>query len=331
MAGEKVRLASVGLGWWSNILADAVGRSGAGEIVRGFARSEDARKAFAEKHGCRPAASLDEILKDPEVDGILVATPHSTHPDIICEAASAGKHIFVEKPLTLTVAEAKRAVKAAANADVTLLVGHNRRRQGANRRIREMIDKGELGVVHQLESNLSLAMGLNPRQGWRNDADECPVGAMTGLGVHMVDNLHYLAGPVKRLSALSKKIAAKGNLDDVTAIVLEFESGPLGYIGTTYVISKICVTSVYGTEASAWAEEEATRLFVQKPDAEARSEVPCETVDHLAEQMGEFAGCIRGTATPETGGPEATEVVAVLEAVIESVKSGEVVEVSQFR
>lgn len=331
MAEDKVRLASIGLGGWGAMLAGSVERSGAAEVVSCFARSEEGRKSFAEEVGCRQAASLDELLSDSEVEGILLATPHSTHVDIICQAASAGKHVFVEKPLTLTAADGRKAYEATQKAGVTLQVGHNRRKQGGNRRLREMIDNGELGMVHQVEGNLSLAGGQNPRQGWRNDTDECPAGAMTALGVHMVDNLHYLAGPVKRLSAFSKKLFGKGNLNDVTSIILEFESGPLGYIHTTFVIPKICSNAVFGTQANAWTEEEGSKLYFQKVDQQEREELPCEPGDCLAEQMTEFAKCIREGARPEVSGPEGIEVVAVLEAVVESAGTGQAVEVDKFR
>lgn len=331
MAGDKVRLASIGLGWWAGVLAESVDRSGAAEIVSCFARSEEGRKAFAEKVGCRQAASLDEVLNDSSVEGVLIATPHSTHTGIICQAASAGKHVFVDKPFTLTAADGRKAYDAARKAGVTLQVGHNRRKQGGNRRLREMVDKGELGMIHQVEGNLSLAGGQNPRQGWRNDTAECPAGAMTGLGVHMVDNLHYLVGPVKQLCAFSKKLFGKGNLNDVTTIILEFESGPLGYINSTFVIPKICTNAVFGTQANAWTEEEGAKLYFQKVDQQAREELPCEAGDCLADQMKEYAKCIREGDTPETGGPEGIEVVAVLEAVIESAHTGQVVEVSNYR
>ena len=331
MAGDKVRLASVGLGGWGAMLAGSVDRSGAAEVVSCFARSEEGRKAFSEKVGCRQSASLDELLGDSEVEGILLATPHSTHTEIICQAASAGKHVFVEKPLTLTADDGRKAYEATQKAGVTLQIGHNRRKQGGNRRLREMINKGELGMIHQVEGNLSLSGGQKPRQGWRNDTAECPAGAMTGLGVHMVDNLHYLVGPVKRLCAFSKKLLGKGNLNDVTSIILEFESGPLGYINSTFVIPKICTNAVFGTQANAWTEEEGSKLYFQKVDQQAREELPCEGGDCMAEQMAEFARCIREGATPETGGPEGIEVVAVLEAVIESADTGQAVEVSKFR
>ncbi len=331
MATEKVRLACIGLGWWAGVLTDALNRSGSGEVVTGFARSADARKAFSEKYGCRAAGSLEDVWNDSEVEGVVIATPHSTHLDMISQAASAGKHVFVEKPLTLTVDEAKKAIEATSNANVTLQVGHHRRRFGANRKIREMIDGGELGMLHQLEANLSLPIGFEPKEGWRNDVDECPAGSMTGLGVHMIDNLQYLAGPAAKVCAFSKKLLGKTNLDDATSIIIEYEGGPLGYIGTSFVVPKICDTAAFGTQLRAYSIEEGAKLYVGKVGEEVTSEVEVVGGDALADEMDEFCKCIRGEATPETGGPEGLEVVAVLEAVVQSATTGQVVDVASIR
>jgi predicted dehydrogenase len=154
---------------------------------------------------------------------------------------------------------------------------------------------------------------------------------MTGLGVHMVDNLHYLAGPVKRLSAFSNKLSSKGSQDNVASIVLEFESGALGYIGTTYGIPKVFNTAAFGTNANAWSEEEGKRLFIQSKGEQTRTEESVDDGDAIADELADFARCIREGESPEAGGPEGLEVIAVLEAVIESVKSNRVVEVSQIR
>ncbi|MEE9255672.1 MAG: Gfo/Idh/MocA family oxidoreductase, partial [bacterium] len=337
MAGEKARLAFVGLGRWGGALAEAAARSGAVEILRGFARTAAARASFAEKFGARPAESLEEILRDGDVEGVVIATPHATHLDLIRQAASAGKHVFVDKPLTLTVEDARRAIAAAEAAGAVLQVGHHRRRLGATRRIREMIVRGELGQVHQLEAHVFNANRQEPAAGWQNDPAQWPAGGMTGRGVHMVDNFHYLAGPVKRVFAFSKKLLGATRLDDVTTIGLEFESGPLGYIGVSQVIPLSITTAVFGTEASAWSEADGARLHFQRKGEKARSEILVEAGDPLAEQLAEFARCIRevdvggGDVGPETGGAEGLEVVAVLQAVIESARRGEAVEVSEFR
>lgn len=322
---EKVRLASVGLGWWGTTLAEAATRSEKAEIVSCFSRTESTRKAFSEKLGCRQAGSLEEILKAPEIQGIIAATPHSNHPEIIAQAASAGKHIFVEKPFTLTVAEGKKAIADAKNANVVLQVGHQRRKLGANRRIREMIDKGELGMLHLLEANISVPVPTRP--GWRNSREECPIGGLTGLGVHMIDTLHYFAGPMKRVFCFSKKIKGESNLDDISVVAMEFKSGPIGYLGFSLVLPKTHEVAAIGTEASAWSEEDGAKLYLQKTTDQVRSAIPVEAGDALAEEMAEFARCIQGKAEPETGGAEALAVVAVMEAIIESQKTGKAAEV----
>lgn len=229
------------------------------------------------------------------------------------------------------MAEAQRAIGAASKAGIVLMVGHLRRRQGATRRLREMLDRGELGMIHHLEANLSSPVGQKPRAGWRNDPAECPAGGMTALGVHMVDNLHYLAGPMNRVSAFSKSLLGAGNLDEITTVAVEFESGALGHLETSTVIPKVSLTAAYGTEGAAWSEEEGARLYTQKIGETARTGHSVDAGDALAEEIAEFAECIREGGTPETGGPEAMEVVAVLEAIIESAGSGKAVEVSRFR
>jgi predicted dehydrogenase len=325
---RTVGLASVGLGWWGNVLADAVNRSGAAEIVACFTRTASTRREFAEKYGCRAVESLDEILSDPEVQGLIVATPHSHHGEIIAQAASAGKHIFVEKPFTLTVAEAKKAAADAEKAGVVLQIGHQRRRQGANRRLRAMIDHNELGALHQFEANLSLFKPQPPN--WRQSRDEQPLGALTGLGVHMIDTLHYLAGPMKRVFCFSKQITQREIIDEATVVAVEFERGPLGYIGFSLSVPKVCTIATFGNEAAAWSEEEGSRFFVQKTSEMTRTEIPVETGDVLADQIVEFARCIRESARPEIGGPEGLAVVAVMEALIESQQTGRPIAVADY-
>src|SRR5262245_42945672 len=100
-----LRAASVGLGWWSDELAKSVaGKSDRLKIVACTSRSPEKRTAFAAAFGARPLASYDEVLSDGEIDAVLLTTPHSLHADHVTAAARAGKHVFVEKPFTLTAA-----------------------------------------------------------------------------------------------------------------------------------------------------------------------------------------------------------------------------------
>src|SRR5574341_825741 len=126
---EPVRAAAVGIGWWSGVLADAVPKGTHLKLVTCATRSAEKRAAFAKKYGCRQAESYEAILKDPEVEAVLLTTPHTLHADQVIAAAQVGKHVFVEKPFTLTVAEGRKSAEACRRAGVVLAVGHGRRRQ----------------------------------------------------------------------------------------------------------------------------------------------------------------------------------------------------------
>jgi predicted dehydrogenase len=328
---DGVRLGILGTGWWAGVLADAAAASGS-QVVSCFARDPDHRAAFAAAHGCRAAADLDSLLGDREIEGVLIATPHSTHADLAVEAASAGKGVYVEKPFTLTVGDANRAIKAASDAGVPLQVGHNRRRQPANRFIKKLIDDGALGSLIQLEGNQSSPSGHNPGLPmWRRSPDEAPAGGMTGMGVHMTDTFRYFAGPARQVFAISKRFIGKLAIDDVTTVLIEYEGGPVGYIGTSHFTGEVTNLAVYGTDAIVWNEAEGSELWIQRRAEEARTKEPVEVIDTVADELAEFARCIRTGDRPETGGEEALEVVAILDAVIESARSGRPVELRDHR
>ncbi|MPZ68043.1 MAG: hypothetical protein GEU71_00750 [Actinobacteria bacterium] len=326
---DKVRLASIGLGWWGNELASAAGRAGV-EIVSCFARSAVARDRFAETHGCRTAESLESLLADADVEGVLIATPHSTRVSVIEAAAEAGKHIFVEKPMALTYRDGRASVDVADRAGVILQVGHNRRRQPAIRRIKSMIDGGEIGIVHHAMADLSYAKGQRPRPGWRGDPAESPAGGMTGLGVHMIDSLIYLFGDIQRLAAFSKQILQASLLDEITTIMLEFSSGPLGTIVISTVTPERAMVAVFGTEKAAWSEGDGTRFLVQSVAETTPTELPVEVADTLQEELTEFARCIRDGTRPEVGGAEGLKVVQTLEAVTRSVRDARIIELDEI-
>src|SRR2546425_8908917 len=175
-----VRVAAVGVGGWGRVLADAARQGRVLVIVACTSRSADNRAAFAKAHGCRALPSFEAVLADPDVDGVVITTPHSLHAEQVIAAARAGKHVFVDKPFTLTVADARRATEACRRASVVLAVGHQRRRQAASRTIKRLLDEGSLGRVAQIEGNFSGDMGFTFQPGlWRAGRSEAPAGALT--------------------------------------------------------------------------------------------------------------------------------------------------------
>jgi len=320
-----VRVAAVGVGWWGRVLADAAGRGTGLEVAACTGRSPENRATFAKTYGCRDLPSYDAVLADPAVEGVLITTPHSLHAEQVVAAARHGKHVFVEKPFSLTTADGRRATEACRRAGVVVAVGHQRRRQAASRALKRLVDEGALGRVAQVEGNFSADIGFNLKPGmWRTDRAETPGGAMTNLGIHHVDTFQYLLGPIVRVMALSRRLALTDvPIDDTTSILFEFASGGLGYLGTSWVhANRTTVITLYGTEAQAWSEADGARLFLARRGASERTEVSLTPVDAVVEELAEFARCVRERGTPEVGGEVATANVAVLEAIVESIETG---------
>ncbi|HEV8643069.1 MAG TPA: Gfo/Idh/MocA family oxidoreductase [Methylomirabilota bacterium] len=325
-----VRLAAVGVGRWGGVLADAAGRGTGLTVVACTSRSPQNRALFAKTYGCRDLPSYEAVLADPEVEGVLITTPHSVHAEQVVAAAGAGKHVFVDKPFTLTVADGRRATEACRRARVVLAVGHQRRKQAASRALKRLLDEGALGRVAQVEGNFSGDIGFTFKPGlWRADRAETPAGAMTNIGIHHVDTYQYLLGPIARATAFSRRVALTGvDIDDATSILFEFASGSLGYLGTSWVhANRTAVITLHGTEAQAWSEEDGTRLFLGRRGQPERTAVPLTPLDPVVEELAEFARCVRDGTRPEVGGEEATANVAVLEAIVESVETGRAVAV----
>ena len=157
MSSEPIRIASVGLGWWSDVLADAALRTdGQVQIATCFTRSEEKRKIFAEKYSCAAASSIEEVLGDDSIDGVINTTPNHVHLETTAEAAKAGKHVFLDKPIANTIADAKAITQVCKDNNVVLGVGYQRRRQGHFRWIQEQIAAGNFGKLVNAEDRKSV-------------------------------------------------------------------------------------------------------------------------------------------------------------------------------
>ena len=249
-----MRAAIVGMGLWGrNLVASVQGRSDALRFVAGTTRSPAKSAEFAADHGIRMVERYEDVLGDPGIDAVVLATPHSLHTEQIIAAAEAGKHVFTEKPLGLTRASSARAVAACAERGVTLGVGYNWRFQPALREIRNMLDDGRLGRLLHVEGNFCGPSAYRfPREHWRHDRDEAPAGGMTGRGVHVVDAMLYLAGHIDWVTAQSHRLAQDFGVDDTTSMLFRFSGGATGYLATVIATAETWRMQVFGS--NGWAE-----------------------------------------------------------------------------
>ncbi|HZD70414.1 MAG TPA: Gfo/Idh/MocA family oxidoreductase [Actinomycetes bacterium] len=344
MTDQKVRLASVGLGRWARVLARGALRGHVIELVSCFSRSEEKRRAFQQEFGiARSAASYEELLADDGIEGILVTTPNDSHRQVIVQALEAGKAVYTDKPIAHTLTDAAAIAAAVAESGQAFAVGHSARRLGGTRVMKRWIDDGTLGEVSLAEANFSNERGLEltPRT-WRWYADRSPGGSMIQLGVHHADNLQFLLGPVRTVSACARRLYTKGEIPDAVMAILEFESGPLGYLGAGWASPGVYTINLQGTKKNLrydldfthWDEShEADKYSVLRSQDYGQTERPVVELprtDMFREQLEEFALAIRGRATVEVGAPEAIRALAVVHAaLVSSHRGGRAVEVAE--
>ena len=173
------------------------------------------------------------MLKHPGLDAVVLATPHSLHVPQTIAAAQAGKHVFCEKPFALHGAEAREAVDAVEKAGVTLGLGYNRRWHPEMTKLRNMIDSGELGVILHVEATMTFPNALLLKaDAWRASSEETPCGGLTPMGVHAVDGMIDLCGPIDEVYCQSFRRAVSIDADDTTSILFRMKEGMSGYLGT---------------------------------------------------------------------------------------------------
>ncbi len=331
MRDSPVRVASIGMGWWSDVLADAVQRTQKLEIVTCFTRSAEKREAFARKYGCTSAPSYEEILADPSIEGIINTTPNHVHLETTRAAARAGKHTFLDKPIAHTVADGRAITQACKEAGVVLSIGYQRRREGHFRWIRRAIEEGKFGRLVQAEGNISRhRLGEFDLTSWRYQAEAMPGGVMLQIGIHYTDVLEYLLGPIVAVSARLAQLVLPGENPDVANLVLEHESGALSNLTASYAsASEYYLMNIYGKDATAYYTLFDGLRVLYRGD-KAPQPVPCAPNDTLVEELEEFAECVRGNARPEVGGERAVASLAVIRAGVRSAREGRRVEVAEI-
>ncbi len=330
MSFEPVRVGCLGMGWWSDVLADAMVKSGKLKIVTCYTRSDDKKKAFAKKYGCATAASYDAMLADNTVEAIINTTPNNVHLETARAAAAAKKHVFLDKPIANTVADGHAITAACQQAGVVLALGYQRRRESHFRWIKEKIDAGVFGKLVNAEANISRdRLGKIDLNSWRYTAAGMPGGVMLQIGIHYADVLEYLMGPVKAVNGRFAQLVLPGDNPDVASLIMEHENGALSTLNASYAsASEYYLMNIYGKEASAYYDMHGGLRWLKRGSARAEP-VNCAKNDAIVDELDEFAAAVRGKAQPEMDGAKSTRSLAVLLAGIQSAREGRRVEVAE--
>ncbi|MGH6725194.1 MAG: Gfo/Idh/MocA family protein [Pseudolabrys sp.] len=316
-----INAAMVGLGrWGQTVLGSIQGKSTRLRIVHGVTKEPELARELAAKHGFRLSTELTDAIADPEVQAILLATPHSLHVEQVRTVAAAGKPVWCEKPLALTRAQAERAVAAVRAAGLPLGSGNNKRCFASMRELKRVVDSGEIGKVLHVEGHFSNEHSTRVSGGWRDDPRESPGAGMTGAGLHVLDAFVNLAGPIAYVDARSIAKKARPDPRDVVAVLVEFAGGATGVMATVRAAPMFWRCHVFGTDGSAEARGEDT-LIVAKIGGAAQ-EKTYEHVDSLRVLLEAFADAIEGKAPFPVRPEQMLDAIGAFEAAIKSLETG---------
>ncbi len=337
MTPAPVKVGIVGLGRWAKVLTRAISKSEKLRIVSGFSRSVEKREAFQAEMGVPAAPSMEAILSDPSIEGVILTVPNEQHLPMAELVAKAKKHVYTEKPIASSLAEGLQIADLEKKYGITVTVGHSARLMGGIRKIREAIDKGELGRVAFIEANFSnnRALELTPKT-WRWYKDRAPGGPLSQLAIHMFDVLHYLGGEVVEANSIASKLSPVGaEVDDQSMTLLKFADDKVGYVGSCWTSPGIFSVRVFGAaglmhyeiDFDTWDTPDQlhkkSTLYIQrgKDGYAKREELKVPESDMFRAELEMFAESCRTGKANELSAHNGNVAVAMVYAALKSIDS----------
>jgi predicted dehydrogenase len=322
------------MGWWGKTLVTAMSKSAKFKVVKGMKRSPQSEAEFARAHGFEMVSSYDAVLADPNVEAVVLCTPHTLHAEQILAAARAGKHIFCEKPLCLTAAEVRRAIAAVNEHRVTIGVGHERRYEPPILDLMRVIKSGELGVPLQIEANFSQDKFLTlPADNWRLTAQEAPAGPLTATGIHLLDLCVGIFGEAESVLCSVKQLGSHLVNGDTLAALVSFKCGGHALITAILATPFDGRFSVYCSKGWIDVRDKAhpstpagwTMTKVVSGDQRTVTEYPAAS--GVLANLEAFADAVAGQGAYAITQEQMIWNIAALEAVAASAATGKKVEV----
>lgn len=275
---------------------------------------------FAARHGAaRSHADWRELIQDPEIDAVYVATPVRLHAEQACAAAEAGKHVLCEKPMALSVAECERIVIAAKSNGVRLGVAYYRHLYPVVRRLRELLASGELGrpVFTQVQAFEYFDPPPGHPRAWLLRRSESGGGPMMDFGCHRIEILLDLFGPVEQVHGFPANVRFRERgVEDTCVAHIRFESGAAAVLSVSHATRESRDTlELFGNEGSAHvAVLNQGRIRIVAP-AGAREEHHPPHANLHQPLVEDFVAAVRQDRAPAVTGETGLEVNRILQAI----------------
>ena len=324
-----MRAAVIGLGWWGKQIITYLKNSEKIQVTHGVDLNIEHLESFASEHHLTLVKDMAEVLANPQIDAIILATPHSMHEEQALKIIASGKQLFCEKPLTLTSLGAKKIIDACKDAGIVLGIGHERRFEPGLEEVLRMVKAGELGQILHIEANVSHNLFAKmDASNWRVQDQDAPAGAMTALGIHLTDFFISLLGCPTKVRAKTGRVLKGAVGKDQVLVQLDFQEGVTGSItclSSTPFHGRITVFGSLG-----WVEVKEngnvdwglpTDMTISNSEAK-RSHKTFSASNVVLKNFESWADAISGKATYRYTPEQILNNIRVLEAIVNSSNNG---------
>lgn len=328
----KLNVGIVGFGWWGRHIATRMAGHDGFDLSL-VAEPVEALHADIRALGAAPVGDLTEILADGTVEAVILTSPNVLHDAQVAACVAAGKHVFCEKPLSLSADGARASVTAAREAGLVLGVGHERRFEPAVQTLKALLEEGALGTIMHAE----LAFSHNKlahldASSWRTSKKHAPAAGMTQMGIHLTDLLIWFFGPVASVHAITANRELGWETGDMVVVQLSFEAGMTAQMQAILNTPHFLRTHVFGSKE--WVEiRNATHpdtpggridMTRYRSIDDQQSQV-IEWTDAVTANLENFSAAIRGEAEYMFSDFEKIHNIEVLEAIVQSAETGQAV------
>ncbi|HSH78417.1 MAG TPA: Gfo/Idh/MocA family oxidoreductase [Herpetosiphonaceae bacterium] len=300
------------------------------ELAAIVSRDPERGRAAAAKTGASLHFTSIDALDTDVVDGVFIVTPNQAHAPLAIAAARRGLHVIVEKPMAPTLQECEAMIDAANDAGVVLAVAHCMHWTPPVMAARELIEQGRLGMV--AVATISASYNSRPNNSWRQtDTTEQGGGPLYDMGVHAIDTIQSLVGPISRVAALLGHHVYNYPAEDSATLLLHFASGAHGVVEANGNCNQNGF-EIAGTEGRIWSTQWLGRefrgnLWIERVGR--TSEIPLEQANVYVPQIEHVSGCVLTGDSPVISGSRGRDNVAVITAAIEAARTGSRVSVAQ--
>jgi len=335
MADQPMTMGIVGLGMWGeNRMKNVLSKATQVRVKTCYHYKPEKARAFADRWGVEIAPTYEEMLADPDIEGVFIFTANYLHREQTVAAAEANKHVYLTKPIADTVADARQMQAACEKAGVLCYVDHGSTTADDAFRMKWVIEQGLIGDVIMAEAQQSSGWGLRLKgDEWRAQAKTCPGGALIQVGCYNTGTLYLLFGQAERVTAFSRNDYTPHDIEDATMLLVEYPTGTIASVASSYAVSvNTFYYRLYGSKGNLFLgpgyQSKEMHIITADTWKYRTPEIPDDV--RAPNKLDEFVRCARTGDTPVNSAELATQAVAVVNAALLSAKERRPVELVEI-